>query len=98
MKRAIVKVAAEILPQIAAVLQDHDLQIRTSVAPPGIEDYVMALVIEDVIGDKLPEQCSDGWWEVSVLVTQECVGRQKLVRITKIDAVRKIDFGPALAA
>lgn len=98
MKRAIVYIASEALAECVGVLRDHDLVVRTSISPPLHKDYGVALVIEDSLGNRLPSECESGWWEVSIQMMQETLGKQRIVRISKIEAVRKLDFGPALAA
>lgn len=95
-RRAIIKVACEMLPEVAGILRDHNLRVIATLTTPVTETEVAMLVIEDEFGDKLPPECDRGWWAVRVQMTQETCGKQQLVRISKMDADMKYDCGPAM--
>lgn len=97
-RRAIIEVVPDTLPEVANVIRDHGLKLRGSIASSDPYRDLVVLILEDQFGDKLPAQCEHGWWLVSMTITQEVYGAQKMTKISAIEAVRKLAFGPALAA
>jgi hypothetical protein len=86
MRRAIVEVTPEFLPELGLLL-DHGLEAVFSMASaPG----VIAIVFE---GDQLPAECEvvggSALKVIEVQVREERYGRQRLNRIVKIHATER---------
>lgn len=80
MRRALVDVDAELLPELARTLMDSGLKIVGSCAPESWLEIVR-LIIE---GNCLPEECEKGWKVVRPTFVQEQYGSQKLIRLHEI--------------
>lgn len=94
-RRAIIDITGEILPEAAGCLRDHGLSIVGSLPTPLTRDGVVRLIVEDPYGDKLPPACNEGWWRVDVTMTQRTYGKQRLVEVSDIQAVERVVFGPS---
>lgn len=100
MKRAMVKIAGDVLAGVAAVLVDHGLKIVGSTNSPAYDDVrTVVLIVEDPFGNLLPDECADKEWHlVRPEVSVEAYGEQRLRKITRIIYDRKVVFGPSIAA
>ncbi|MGY3366176.1 hypothetical protein ACVWZL_003301 [Bradyrhizobium sp. GM2.4] len=96
-RRAIVKIAGEVLPEAAGLLSDHGIRIVYSLGSMRAQDEgAVFLVIEDQFGrDLLPDLCDAGPALVTVTITLERYGKQQLRKITAIDFVEPVTLEQA---
>ena len=95
MRVAVIDVVSEMLLSCTRVLVDHGLQVTGSLNSdrPG----VVRLFVEDQFDRILPAQCDRGselMKLVSVQLTQEAYGEQRLTRVSSIDIVGELIFAP----
>lgn len=96
-RRAIVKIAGELLPEASGLIADHGLRIVHSLGSMRPQDEgVVFLVVEDQFGRQLsPAQCDDGPALVTITIQQEQYGKQLLRKIVAIDYVEAVTLGNA---
>lgn len=96
-RRAIVKIAGEILPEAASLIADHGLRIVYSLGSMRPQDEgVVFLVIEDQFGRQLlPARCDDGPALVTITIQQEQYGKQRMCKIGGIDYVEALTLDGA---
>lgn len=84
MKRAIVTIHVDILGECLSVMKDHGLSVVSSIST--LPDRCIAKFI--IEGEALPDECSQlPVPEVTLEVTAETYGRQKMHKISAIKLV-----------
>jgi hypothetical protein len=85
-RKALLDVTCEVLPDVLPVLRDHGLVV-IGTAPNANPGTVRLMIGAEFDASLLPAECDDGWQIVRAAFTQENYGKQKLVRVTEIKAV-----------
>jgi hypothetical protein len=89
MRRALVDIAAEMLPEAARALVDYGFTIVGS-APNNLmaaQRTVRLVIGSDAIPSLLPEECDIGWRVISVQMVKESHGEQSITKITDVSVI-----------
>lgn len=94
MRHAVIDISGDMLVDAVRVLSDAGLRICASLRSSEETTNAVRIVFEDEFESILPEECGlPGWRLVSVQMSVQCYGGQRLTRVDKFDVIGRLVFG-----